>query len=291
MPDVDNDSPFTIAQAVDSARHFWGRAKQIQFILEHIRNCQCISLVGPSRVGKTSLLNYVSDRDVRARHDIDPSAALFVRLEGKQLANSDQATCLRRFTECILGQAEKADAALTAELRSCLQGRSRGHLGLRTLFRVLSDHGRQPVVTLDDFDDLAHNPKLEDSFFAALRSLATGCQVAYVVASQEPLYELEAMRPEASTLCGICRQLTLSSFSEQESRELLMGLLGQARVTLPESMVEFILRWGRNEPWRLQLAGYEAFQVWQENRGHLRGSNIAELERRIDRAAGRWTAA
>jgi chromosomal replication initiation ATPase DnaA len=154
----------------------------------------------------------------------------------------------------------------------------------------LCDDGRQPVVLLDDFDDLAHNEKVEDSFFAALRSLATSCKVSYVVVSQEPLYELETMRPEASTLCGICRQIKLPPLAEQESRELLLGSLEQAQVTWPAPIVELVLNKGRNEPWRLQLAGHEVFQVWQENGGKLREPEAAALEGRIDRAVARWAA-
>ena len=290
MPNADSDNPFTIGKAVQSANQFWGRSKQAQLILEYVRNCQCISLVGPPGYGKTSLLNYVSDPGVRSSHGVRPGAAFFVRLEGRQLANSDQAACLCLFTECILEQADEVDSALAERLRSALEGRSWGHLGLRTLFRVLCDDGVQPVVLLDDFDDLAHNAQLEDSFFAALRSLATGCQVAYVVASLQPLYELETMRPEASTLCGICRQITLPPLAEQESRDLILGLLDQARVTFPTSIVDVIQSWGRDEPWRLQLAGHEAFQVWQENGGELHESEGAALERRFDRAAARRTA-
>jgi hypothetical protein len=290
MPNVDRDYPFLVGEPVQSANQFWGRAKQVRFILEYVRNGQCISLVGPRGCGKTSLLNYVSDPGVCASHGLRPGSVLFVRLEGRELADYDQAACLGLFTERIIEQADEADAGLGEQLQDALGGRNRGHLGLRTLFRVLRDYGKQPVVALDDFDDLAQNARLEDSFFAALRSLATGCQVSYLVASLQPLYELETMRPEASTLCGICRQITLPPFSEQESRGLFLSLLEQARVTFPASIVDLILSWGRNEPWRLQLAGHEAFQVWQENGGKLRDSERAGLERRFENAAARWAA-
>ena len=289
MPNLGSDNPFTIGRAVQSIDRFWGRSKQAQFILERVRNNQCISLVGPQGYGKTSLLNYVSDPGVRSQHGLHPGAALFVRLEGRELAAYDQAACLGHFTECIIGQTQRVDVALVGELRSVIEGRSRGHLALRTLFRVLCDYGRQPVVVLDDFDDLAHNAQLEDSFFAALRSLATGCQVSYVVASLQPLYELETMRPEASTLCGICTQLTLPPLPDQESRDLLLGLFEQAQVRVPAPIVDLILGWGRNEPWRLQVAGYEAFQVWRENGGGLADLQEAALVGRFDRAAAHWS--
>jgi hypothetical protein len=266
---------------------FWGRAKQARAVLAHLSGGQCISLVGPLGSGKTSFLNYVSDPGVSARYGLRPDASLFVRLEGRDLAGCDQAACLERFAERILTQAERASPALARQMRAALGGKSRGHLALRTLFRIVCDDGRQPVVLLDDFDDLATNPRLENSFFAALRSLATGCQVSYLIASRQPLYELETMRPEASTLCGICRQIALPPLTEQESRDLLLGLLAEARATFPAALLDRILRWSGNEPWRLQLAGHEAFQVWQENGGKLRESESAAVERRFDRAAAR----
>jgi len=66
---------------------------------------------------------------------------------------------------------------------------------------------------------------------------------------------------------------------------MVLGLLEQGQATFPASIVDRILSWGRNEPWRLQLAGYEAFRVWQENGGSLNGSEGAALERRWERAA------
>jgi hypothetical protein len=287
MLNVDSDNPFLVGKPTKSASQFWGRSKQVQFILEYVRNSQCISLVGPLGYGKTSLLNYVSDPGVQSSRGMRPQAALFCRLEGRELAVRDQAACLSYFARQVIEQAGEMDAALATYLRDTVERRSGGHLGLRRLFRALCDRGIQPVVTLDDFDDLAHNAQLENSFFAALRSLATGCQVSYVVASLQPLYELETMRPESSTLCGLCRQISLPPFAEQVSRGLLLGLLERAQAVFPESIVDLILSWGQNEPWRLQLAGYEAFQVWQESGGKLHDSDGALLERRFESAAAR----
>ena len=287
MPNLNGGNPFLVGEPVQSTGQFWGRARQARSVLGYVQMGQCVSLVGPPGSGKTSFLNYVSDPGVRSRYGLRPGASLFVRLEGRNLAGCDQAACLDHFAQCVVAQAEAVSPPLAGQLRDALGGTSRGHLGLRTLFRTVCDDGRQPVVLLDDFDAIAHNAQLEDSFFAALRSLATGCQVSYVIASQQPLHELETMRPEASTLCGICRPIALPPLAEQESRDLVLGLLAQAQATFPSSIVDRILSWGRNEPWRLQLAGHEAFQVWQENGGKLRESECAAVERRFERAAAR----
>jgi hypothetical protein len=284
MPEVGVDNPFLFGSPVECAEQFWGRTRLAQSILEYVRGSQCVSLVGPDGLGKTSLLNYVSDPSVQSSRGLRPETTFFCRIEGGELVDRDQASSLGYLMDRVIDQADEMDSTLGSYLRDAIEGRGRGHLGLRTLFRVLCETNRQPVITVDDFDDVAHNARLEDSFFAALRSLATGCQVSYVVASVQPLYELEKMRPEASTLCGICRQITLEPFSEQESREMLLGLLERAQVAFPEWVVEQILSWGGNEPWRLQLAGYEAFQVWQENGGELHRMDRAALERRFDRA-------
>jgi hypothetical protein len=81
--------------------------------------------------------------------------------------------------------------------------------------------------------------------------------------------------------------MPLPPLAEDESRELVLETLKQAQVTFPASIVDRVLGWGRNEPWRLHLAGHEAFLVWQENGGVLHESDGAALVSRFDRAATR----
>ena len=140
---------------------------------------------------------------------------------------------------------------------------------------------------MDDFDDLAQNRTLDDSFFAALRSLATGYEVIYVVASRRPLYELEKARPEASTLCGICQQFLLRPWAEDERRDLLLGTLSRTGVKFPQFVIDCIVGLGREGPYLIQLAGYHAFEVWRDRGGRLQERDCAEVEQRFEQAVER----
>jgi ABC-type branched-subunit amino acid transport system ATPase component len=97
MPNVDGLNPFVIGEPVQSVERFWGRSKQVRYILEQVRNSQCVSLVGPRGYGKTSLLNHVAEPHVRSSCGLRPDASLFVRLEGHDLTERDQAGCLAYF--------------------------------------------------------------------------------------------------------------------------------------------------------------------------------------------------
>jgi hypothetical protein len=214
---------------------------------------------------------------------------VFVRINGRSFIGVDQATCLHGFHQGIVSQLERMDAGLGARLVEASPDTGIvGHRGLRTLFRIIQDSGVKPIVQLDEFDELAQNTCLEDNFFAALRSLAMGYEMAYLIASRSPLYELEKARPEASTLCGICQQFQFHPFTEEESQRLVEDYLQSAGVEFPRSAVERIVDLGRNEPYRVQLAGYCAFEVWKEKGGKLCQESSAEIDRCFAHAVEHW---
>jgi hypothetical protein len=212
-----------------SVEHTWvlgkadpfGRSKEIKRILRCVRQGQSVSVVGPAQSGKSLLLDYLARDEVLNQHSICASEHVFLWVSGRAFADVDQATCLCGFCKEILTQFEQFDATLKARLaEEAASSELVGHRGLRTMFRIAQECGLKPVLVLDDFDDLAQNALLQDRFFAALRSLATGSEVVYLIASRQPLYELEKARPEASTLCGICQQLVLRPLPDPVDRAM-----------------------------------------------------------------------
>jgi energy-coupling factor transporter ATP-binding protein EcfA2 len=194
-----------------------GRSKEVQRILRLISYGQSVSIVGPAGCGKTWLLNHVARAALLEQHGICAAEHIFLRLSGRTFARVDQLACWSGFCAEILAQFKRVAGPLYDRVEEVEpEIAPGGHRGLRTLFRIARDCGLKPVLVLDDFDDLAQNRSLDDSFFAALRSLATGYEVIYLVASRLPLYELEKARPEASTLCGICQQFLLCPLAEEK---------------------------------------------------------------------------
>jgi type II secretory pathway predicted ATPase ExeA len=210
--------PIRINGAVWCKKSLDGRSKEVQRIVRCISRGQSISVVGPSGSGKTWLLDHIAEAGVLDEYGICAAEHVFLRLSGRAFAQVDQPTCLGEFCTELLAQLKQSSDALREQLTAVeAEVGLEGHRGLRTLFRTARDGGLRAILILDDFDDLAQNDSLNDNFFAALRSLATGYEVIYLVASRRPLYELEKARPEASTLCGICQQFVLRPLAEPEA--------------------------------------------------------------------------
>ena len=210
-------NPFPIGGPVRRNKDLIGRSKEVQRIMRCISQGQSVSVVGPSRCGKTWLLDHIAGASPLEQHRICAAEHVFLRLSGRAFARVDQPACLGGFCTEILAQFKQSDGTLKDRLEEVEKEITLGgHRGLRTLFRIARDCGFRPVLVLDDFDDLAQNGSLSDNFFAALRSLATGYEVIYLVASRRPLYELEKARPEASTLCGICQQFLLRPWADEK---------------------------------------------------------------------------
>jgi hypothetical protein len=205
---------------------------------------------------------------------------VFVRIDCRLLGNVDQGPCFYLLRDRVINRLEELDAALGAEMREKCTGTT-AHFGLRTLFREVQAKGLRLILVFDDFDDLARNPNLEDNFFAALRSLATMYDIAYLLASRRPLHELEQTRPEASTFSGICQVIRVPAFSITDSRRLVMSYLAGVSVQFHPCITDLILGLGINRPYRVQLAGYHAFEVWRENDGQSQQADCVEIERRF----------
>src|SRR6266516_1904179 len=81
---MDNDNmttnPFTYGNPISRPIRFFGRERESKLIFSRLRNVEfeSSSLVGERRIGKTSLLNYIADSEVRRAHGLNPNEAIFV---------------------------------------------------------------------------------------------------------------------------------------------------------------------------------------------------------------------
>ena len=87
-------NPFTYGNPISDPRRFFGRAREVEQIFGRLRNeeFESSSVVGERRIGKTSLLNYLADPDVRAAHGLDPGRYAFVYVDLQMVddATTDQ---------------------------------------------------------------------------------------------------------------------------------------------------------------------------------------------------------
>ena len=70
------DNPFFHRGAIRRAEDFVGREAEIAQTLGLLRNGQSVSLIGPRRIGKSSLLLHLTHPAVRAAYRLDPPHSL-----------------------------------------------------------------------------------------------------------------------------------------------------------------------------------------------------------------------
>lgn len=252
-------NPFYHRGAIRQAADFHGRVSQIEQILGLLRNGQSVSLIGPRRIGKSSLLIHLCRQAVRESFNLHAPHALFVRVDCQELGGSPPEEV---YEALLLGvQAEAEDAGLTLKE----QRQSGTYRALDRLLNQVVRNGVAVVVILDEFELLAANEQLTPYFFARLRGLTTKYGLAYLTASQRPLFAITADEEILSSpFFNIFVSLSLGLFSEEEARSLLTERLEHTAVAFPPDLQDHILHLVGPHPFFLHLAGYHAFPLVAE---------------------------
>jgi len=279
-------NPFCL-EPVKGQAQFFGRKNETRQALSFLSRRQSISVVGATKSGKTSFLFHVAHPEVRAQHGL-AEEQIFVYIDGRLLADCDLDQgylSVQEKTICQVREAASLDEAIKIGLERAVgeAGSQTAYLGLHTLFRTSHASGLQLVVALDDFEFLAYNPHLGHRFFSALRSLHTSYRVAYLVASQSPLYTLERVLPESSPFFNIFQPVPLGLLTPEESHALVVTLLQGAGAKFPQFAIDCILELGQNTPYHLQRAGYIAFQIWQENGRAVQAIHCEKIREKFGR--------
>lgn len=152
----------------------------------------------------------------------------------------------------------------------------------RALRRLIRG-GWKPIILLDEFDLMTHNPHLDPDFFSGLRALAAKYPIAYVTASKHPLLGLTYADASvlSSPFFNIFATIRLGLFSEDESRDLLTSLAAREQVTFAPSTIDLILDLTGPHPLFLQIAGFHAFELQQARGDSLTDEDHSELRHRF----------
>ncbi len=250
------DNPFFHRGAIRRVEDFVGRETEINQILGLLRNGQSVSLIGPRRIGKSSLLLHLSHQSVRASFQLDAPHALFVMLDCQEMAGSPPEEVYELLFEGLMGAAEEAGLSLQAAEQPGT------YRALDRALQQVYQHGIGVVVLLDEFELLAANQHLTPYFFARLRGLTTKYGLAFLTASQRPLFAITAEEEVLSSpFFNIFVTVPLGLFSETESRHLFGQRLARTTVTFSEELTRYLLWLVGRHPFFLHIGGYHAVQA------------------------------
>ena len=107
------DNPFYHRGAIRQDTHFLGRSAETAQILGLLRNRQSVSVIGPRRIGKSSLLIHLSRTHVREAFDLQPPHALFVLVDCQELGGSPAEEVYEAIHTGLLESAEETDIDLS----------------------------------------------------------------------------------------------------------------------------------------------------------------------------------
>jgi len=275
-------NPFFHRGPIRDHAYFAGREHQVSQALSLLGNGQSISLVGQRRIGKTSLLFHIADPEVFTQHGLTPDEHLFVYVDCGGLSSLDQPGIYQVLLEEVGDALSDIDPDLS-RLGALDEAQSMTYRAFERALRGLIRGGWRPIILLDEFDLMAHNPHLDPDFFSGLRALAAKYPIAYVTASKRPLLELTYA--DASTLSSpffnIFASIRLGLFSEDASRQLLTRLAAKGGGGFAADTVDCLLDLAGPHPLLLQIAGFHAFELQQAADSALSDADRLELHDRF----------
>jgi hypothetical protein len=248
-------NPFFHRGPVRDPAYFFGRTREAAYIAELLRAGQSIALSGQRRLGKTSLLFYLSHAETASAHGLGPDTTRWVYLDGGMFDGLDEEWLYGAIDRALGGDADAVPYPRFVE-------RVRG----------LAARNVRLILCLDEFELIAANARLGPALFNHLRALAAQFPLQFITASRDPLLHISFAHPEtlSSPFFNIFAPLHLSLFSEAEATDLLTTLSARAGSPFAPELVSALVAFVGPHPLFLQVAGYRAFAAAQDLSGTLR---------------------
>ncbi len=254
---------------------FIGRRKELRTIVSRlINNGQSTAITGDPYVGKTSLLNYLSSQETRAKlYGNEADCWYFSNIDLQMLPGQFTQA---QFWEHALNplkrhiEQQTADSKLADHYAICVDN-GFGNFTLECLFSHIKNLGQRFILVLDEFDALLHHAVLNSAeFYGGLRALASSPNsgLALIIASRTPLTQLNSFTqqftqefsPTGSPFFNIFTEVTLGALTEKAVNTLL-ALAGE-RFTASDKRTIQIL--AGKHPYLLQATATALWDAYEE---------------------------
>lgn len=231
-----------------SPERFIGRRAELAKLFSalevvHTGQLQSISVVGPRRMGKSSLLFYAAQKYPDHLEDARNYRFTYVSLFDPECKTLDG----------LLGRILRG-LHLNAPPQVTL-------IQFQNELRGLKATGGLPVILLDEFAELTEKPdQFSPDLYDMWRDLIDAGTAAFVTASAVPLMQLAEAKRYTSPFFNIFSILGLGEFAAVEAEELVqVGANCDRAFTLTEQRQ--MREMGGKHPYRLQLAGSLLYQA------------------------------
>lgn len=221
-------NPFGDTGRITDPKRFFGREELLRQLFEELARGSNRVLVGADKVGKSSIISMVCQLGP-ARLQLPKDA--FILLDMRNVDDEQD------FFEALCDQ---------LKIKPVCRGNK--------LARALS--GKRYILCLDEIHLMTNEADFSGKERTQLCGLADGADtpLTLLIASQKPLIDLFPDSPySTSPLAGICQQIDVMPFSEDEVRQFLASRLEGTGVSFSEEQIQELMQRSGGKPGRLQI--------------------------------------
>jgi eukaryotic-like serine/threonine-protein kinase len=263
------DNTFVYGEPLSGERGFYNRRSEIMRVASRIGadRPQSVSIVAEPRMGKSSLLNWLRNPDVRSQYLEDPGSCVILYMDLGNAATSQPGEFFASLSETWQQTGEERfDPSFD---------------GFSSMVRALMAEGRRLLLFLDDFGLVTQNSGFPLGFFSFMRSVANSNDVGYVTTSTSDLQKLcHTQDIEESPFFNIFTTVHLEPFKEQDALTMVTELAAACCDSIDEP--QWVADLAGGSPYLLQLAGHQAVEL--QRRGKLSRDALADAAYRAGRA-------
>jgi serine/threonine-protein kinase len=250
-------NPFTFGNPIKEPERFIGRSAEIRQIVNRLLTSahESTSIIGERRIGKTSLLNYLSNREVATGLGLTPDRFCLIYVDFQGLTDITP----QRFWERVLKKMTRSigDASLLPAIQEVSKLEQFDLFDLEDLFEAVTDKGLTSVLFMDEFEYVTQNPNFKGDFFGGLRALAIHHGVALVPATRRELVDLcHSEEIKGSPFFNIFANVVLRPFNRAEVDQMICNYLEDAEFSCSPEEQDFIWELGSGYPFFVQMAGH-----------------------------------
>lgn len=267
MPNPIN--PFVYGSPV-RPENFIGRDNEIRRIFDQLNShaLGSVAISGERRIGKTSLLHYVSDRDVIKRWELKEEQSIFIFQDCGAISPFTIINFWQTIATKVSNMLErkKAHSNVVRAVKKLSSKAEIRTLDIEILLDDLYAAGLILVLILDEFEwcvraDPQNEPTTRD-FLTGLRALINCVPRVFslIVSTRQPLTEVcKDIRFMGSPFYNNFVFVYLRPFNQQEAEVLFKQILKNTRVTFNQSEKKLIYGLAGTHPLLLQIAAALVF--------------------------------
>jgi hypothetical protein len=250
-------NPFTFGNPIKEPQRFIGRKAEVRQIVNRLLSSahESTSIIGERRIGKTSLLHYVSRPEVSVGLGLTPDRFCLVYVDFQGLTDITPI----RFWQRVLKMMSRAccDENLRPTIEQLSEQSAFDLFDLEDLFQTTMDRGITVVLLMDEFEYVTENVNFKTDFFGGLRALAIHHGLALIPATRRELVDLcHSDEIKGSPFFNIFANVVLRPFSRQDVDDMLVRYTQTNNYALTPQERDFVWNLGGGHPYLAQVAAH-----------------------------------